>query len=200
MFKARIDAIVKPFDDQFERSASGYFYRRNGTGPVIEVSVRERDQFVDTFVRRSRAAYWAMLAGVVFALLGGVYLTLRFENLPSFAVVVGTLAPVVVAYLLANRWMFGEPERALRQRVASQPALTKAQREDWLFKRISYGNLAGVAFAAIAYGTAMALKYDPREGWNALWLVVPVGALVGIGIQTGRKWLHDREKSSGTRS
>ena len=193
MFNQGTWSPERQFADQFERTSSGYVYRRNRRGPAIAVSTGERDEFVTKFRRDSSVLRWVFFAGCLVGLVVIIVIASRFENPPG----IGWLTFFAVAvpgfiYLWIGLWISDAPARALRGRECEAPALSNGEYGRQILARMTYRQLAGLAFAAVIFAVFVSMDNDPREGWNALWLLAPGFGLSVACIQSIRKWRLER--------
>jgi MFS family permease len=193
MFDESAWSPARQFEDQFERTSTGYLYRRNRRGPAIAVSTGERDRFVAKFRRRTALLWWGVLAAGLAGVVLSVVIASTIAEVSNFGMIVFlVLGPLGLAYFAASLWAFDAPARALRDRAVEAPALTNGEHGRRILARLTYRQLAGVAALGVVFAVFVSMRYDPREGWNALWLLSPAFCLSAACVQAIRKWRLER--------
>jgi hypothetical protein len=110
--------IAAPFAGQFERTATGYLYRRGGRGPALPLSVEEYERSTTGYGR------WliAIFIGFFAAMIGGsMILAPLFPQAEMIGPIVMTVAIGGILYLCIRRAMYA-PARALAGRTPVAPA------------------------------------------------------------------------------
>jgi hypothetical protein len=105
---------------------------------------------------------------------------------------IGVITLAGIAYVI----MAGSaPARELSRRAAVGPARSRAEMRRLLLDRMTYGQLAGGAFAGMLLVFSVSGKYDIYAGWGRLWLVL-AGALVALSaVQIFRKWYFSKQEN-----
>jgi hypothetical protein len=189
MFETRqFKRMRQLFDDQFERSGTGYLYRKNMRSAAVQVSVEERDRFVAAFARTQRRATLALVVATVIAILLLALLVPgdngRISDLATYGVVSGLIG----LFALFWHWTWNAPVRALRGRTPVGLRRTRSETRRVILSRMTWGQLA-IGYVAIGYGWwRVAAGHDLLSGWWRLWIAVGV-ALIGLAAwQAYQKW------------
>ena len=177
------------FADQFEPYNEGeYLYRRNQKGVPIAVTAEERERFIAQYARRLRYSMWGMVAALI-AFMGAIvwWTVTRNSDLPEPVMYVGfgLITGVAIANLY---WVRGAPARELERRSPVGRERSRDEVRGLLFRKLSYGQLAGAAFAGLVLVLSRASEEDLFSGWHRLWLVFAVLILFTAGVQALRKW------------
>ncbi len=64
-----------------------------------------------------------------------------------------------------------------------------------MLNRMTYGQLAGGAFAGVLLVFSVSGKYDIFAGWGRLWLVSACALVALSAIQAFRKWYFGNQES-----
>ena len=185
------------FADQFEKYGNGFVYRRSQKGEAIPVSAEEREQFIDEFNRNIRRGYWILVAATVLILGATIFFSvLRNVDLSEGVIVVSVLAAMIPS-LAYNRWLWTAPARALAGRTPVARERSSEEVRRLRFQRITYGQLAGAAFAGAAMPFIAGGRHDIFSGWNRLWLIVGGGLALFAAVQAFRKWRVEQDDPYG---
>lgn len=188
-------AARQSFADQFEREASGFTYRRSQEGPAIRVSTEEYSRFIDEFDRSVRRTNWMIYIGLTLV-FGGIigFSLLRGSDLSQGAILVG-IGLVMIPYFAYYRWAWAAPARELAGRTPIAGERSSEEIRRIRFQRMTYGQLAGAAFAGLVIPLIGSSRQDVFSGWNRLWLVFGGAVVLLATIQAFRKWRFEREDS-----
>ena len=182
------------FADQFEPYGEGeYLYRRNQRGAPIEVTAEERKRFMVQYARRLRYNMWGMVAALI-VFMGAVvwWSVARNSDLLDTVLYIGL--GLITAVAIANMyWIRGAPARELERRSPVGRERSRDEVRELFFKKLSYGQLAGAAFAGVILVVSRAGKEDLLSGWHRLWLVFAVLIVLAAGVQAFRKWRFERQ-------
>ncbi|WBH15021.1 hypothetical protein [Sphingomonas radiodurans] len=171
-------AIAAGVAPQFERTDDGYFYREDGTGPAIHVTVDERDGFVraGTYAFLYHLLAFAMCAAAAWLVASRLLADAGRLAVAGSTGVVAALAAILL--LISHEHATRAPARALRGRPAVQPP-----RDPDFEKSFGYGAaLAAIVIAILWWLTGSAGTIADRS-------VVGVFAILvgGFGILRRRR-------------
>lgn len=194
MFRSRhTERVHQLFADQFEPSGDGFLYRRNLKEAAVRVSATERDMFEAQFRTRIRWIMWSIVPATLLLIAGLVLWGPDVHTSSSEMATYAGSAAILIPFLLAYRWAWNSPARALDRRAQLGEPRTREEMKRLTFARLTYGQLgSGVAIAAVLM-LNVADKHDVLHGWGRLWLVFFAALLILLGAQAFRKWRFDRE-------
>ena len=193
--RGSVQQMRESFDAQFEAADGGrLLYRRNQKGEPIPVSTAERERFVQQYVRR----VWLILGGMMIGLLAFTGIVIwrtvaTNSELPDLLIYIGTAAIAVVGIGLMY-WVRGAPARELIGRTPIGRERTRDEMRKLMLQKMSYGQLAAVAFAGAILPFTLRSQGDILHGWGRLWLAFGAALVLLAGIQAFRKWRLDREQ------
>lgn len=189
-----VQRMRESFEAQFEVSGENrYLYRRNQKGEPIPVTSGERDRFIRQYVRRIWFILGSMMA-VLVAFIGVVIWRAAVTNseIPDIAIYVG-IGAITVAAIGLMYWVRGAPARGLEGRSPVGRERTTEEVRAILFKKISYGQLAGVAVMGAILPFTLRSHPDLFHGWGRLWLVFGAAIVLVAAVQAFRKWRFEAE-------
>jgi uncharacterized membrane protein YfcA len=180
------------FEAQFEAAGENrYVYRLNQKREPIPVTAEERDRFIRQYVRR----IWFVLSGMVGVLLAflGLIIWRTFatnSELSDVQLYIGIGVISVVAICLMY-WVRGAPARELEGRTPVGRERSTDEMRAIFFRKISYGQLAGVAGFGVIFPFMLAFGRSPIDvfhGWGRLWFVLSAAFVLLAAVQAFRKW------------
>jgi len=177
------------FEAQFEVAGENrYLYRRNQKGEAIPVTEEDRDRFISQYLRRIWVIMGGMMA-VLLAFIAVVFWRVAATNseLPDVLIYVGMGGITVVAVGLMY-WVRGAPARELQGRTPVARERSTEEMHAIFFKKISYDQLAGVAFIGAILPFTLRSHPDVFHGWARLWFVFGAAIVVVAAVQAFRKW------------
>jgi tetratricopeptide (TPR) repeat protein len=189
------DRARQAFADQFEQDGSGFVYRRSQKGEAIRVSAEEHDRFIGEFNSNLRRANWIIYVGLTLVLGGIIALSLLSgSDLSEAAIFIG-IGAVMIPYVAYYRWAWAAPARELAGRTPIAVERSPEEARRLQFQRVSYGQLAGAAFAGLVIPFIGSSGDDVFSGWNRLWLVFGGALVLMAAVQAFRKWRSERDNS-----
>jgi len=188
---AHFDRTYQLFADQFEENGDSFLYRKSMKGAPIRVSEAERDEFVTTFRRRVRYTFW-MVMPATFLLIGVLVIfgpepDSTSADIYLYCGLAAIMAPFVGAYL----WAWYAPARELARRPPTGAAPTRDEVRRRMFSRMTYGQYVSGVGACAFLLWKVSIKYDVLHGWGLLWPICAGTFVVGISVQTFRKWRYE---------
>jgi hypothetical protein len=190
-------SLLAAFTLQFEKTGSGWEFRRYGRGAAIPVSDAEHEAFVAAFIRRIRHLSWGLMGSVAILALGMAIAAGIIPGPAPYAAAGVLGAGGFILFMIAWFQTFAAPSAALARRTPVAGALSKDEARERAFSRMSWGQLALVPFAA-------AVMTIPGRGMN-MWvgsgrwfLVAPAALLLLTAVQAFRKWRLERHAEAGT--
>lgn len=192
-FGSQIDRMQQLFAEQFADDLQGFVYRKNGKGVPIRLSEIERDEFVATFNKRIRYAFWALVPATVALILVLVWLVPDKDSpARQLATWVGVTA-ILVPFMTIYYWAWNAPSRELERRTPMGAALTKEEARTLAFSKITYGQLLLAALIGVGLVWNKSTKADVFHGWGVAWLAFGGALIVLAGLQAIRKWRLGRQ-------
>jgi hypothetical protein len=177
------------FADQFEPAADESFvYRKNRKGVPIRVSATERDAFIERFLKARRRAQWVLFFAIFLMIGIGVFLFEDQNSIQAEIFLYAGTGGLTALFLVAWRWAWAEPSRALAEREPMGPALEKSAARSAVLRRTSWGQFAFSGLVAIVGGAWLSTKVDLLSGWNRLWLLVGVLYVGMLALRIWQKW------------
>jgi hypothetical protein len=188
MLGSHFDRVRQAFADQFEPDAQGFVYRKYMKAAPIQVSVVERDRYINAFNRFTKYSAWGIGGGtVILGLSLAFYATTAGIDLPETVLYYG-LGAIFVAFMAGYYWSWNLPARELRGRGTSGEARSRAEIRQRFLEKLTYGQIAASACA----GAFLLLKINGTgnmlSGWHILWTGLAAALFTACAIQAFRKW------------
>lgn len=184
------------FARQFEPEGQGFLYRQDQTGPAIRVNADEHRDFIEGYSRALRLSSWVGVVGTMLV-IGGLTLASGIDRRAPGWATYAAAAIWIGLFIAWQMWARYAPARALRDRVRTAPALTRAGRKGLAMRNLSYGQLGIGAVAAPFMLWNASRAWDVTQGWGRLWVVAAVAVFVLVVVQAFRKWRYERRERSG---
>jgi hypothetical protein len=185
---SNFDRSRKMFADQFEPDGQNFLYRKYMRGAPVRVSAAERDRYAATFDRFLKYQFWGMAAGIVVLTASVVsYAVVTNVDLPVMALYAG-LGAILAAFMAGHFWIWNFPARELRGRPTIADTRSRAEMKRLYLERLTYGQIATAAGAAIVLLLRFRSGGSLLSGWNLLWTGMAAVMLVLCAVQAFRKW------------
>ncbi|WP_295637141.1 hypothetical protein [Novosphingobium sp.] len=190
-----LDRIRETFADQFANDPNGIVYRKGQKGAPFRISERERDEFISTFDRRIRFAWWSIIPATVAMILLMVWLIPDSHSVAADIAVWAGIGAILLPFMSVFRWAWNAPSHELQRRAPEGVAFSKAEARAFAFSKIAYSQLAIAAIIGAGLIWRKSEETDVFHGWGMVWLICG-GALIGLsGIQAIRKFRFNRSHS-----
>ncbi len=173
------------FADQFQPDGSEYLYRKNLRSAPVRVTDTERDQFVDTFVRKERRLAWAIMGVIVVG--SGIAVAFdptqggRSDSIPLTAIAIIALGVFAIFW----RRIWNAPAYALSARGVEGSPRSRSEAGREMIARMSWGQFAVIAVG----GTVAWFSFLPGPsvwiGWRFLWAAA---GMILAGAMCWRAW------------
>ena len=167
---------AEQFGAQFERTETGYLYRKGLRVAPVEVTVAERDAFVDAYARRARLLRWALTAALILMIAALVTIEVAFDiELPEWSTFVGTMV-LIAGFLFVWSRAWNAPWTLVKSRAAVGPPPSRAELQRATYAQLSWGQLT---FSSLIMFVGMLANLPSVDGpmTTARW-----GALLFFGL------------------
>ena len=188
-YRTRADKL---FADQFETTDDGAFlYRRSLKGAPIKVSLLERNEFVEQFIKMRQRAGWVLMFGLFALAISAVFIFNDADSRDAHTYMFVGAGAIVTAFLVFWRWAWSAPARLLADRQPEGPALEKIAARRAGLKRMAWEQFAFAGLAVLIGGVWLSTKVDLLAGWNRLWLVGGAAYVALLFLRIWQKWQAD---------
>ena len=189
--------LLHVFERQFDEEHGQLVYRRYGKGPAYRVTISQRDELIEGYIRDYRKNHLLMIA-LLIIVMGGLALGLVLAEADPESTIywLALIIPILFIaswFVWANHLAVTRPARVFARDVPIAPQLSSTQARRKSLSEISYGMLALSPMFGLLIVFLMSDEFNVWAGWGRSIWAVPIAFTALAAVQAFRKWRIDRE-------